>query len=587
MNNGEKMRLVIGVTLIVSAGLVWWAGIAWWQTRIPKDWHFKAEYLGNVAWADAAGKLPTKRSINKYVRERTVLEWHPDRVLIKERYSTYNINTGKIDYEVIPQFELDPKTGKHLRYSINPEMSGAYYLFPRDTAKQEYLIADYTQVVFPVRFIRETVIDDLTIYLFQYKGKLDLTAAYMGSSDYPGTIPPAGQRIISPNMLIQYWVEPISGHIVKMVEESPGDYFVDEKTGKQVAVLAVWAAQTTDSNTQYFIQKTKRELEIRGFVLWWIPGALLILGLAFTGHGLRGILGDMQSLPSQKTMALAISVLLILGAGLARWRAVAEWNVRIPKDWNFEVEFIGSEAPADQSGKFPEKRLVTLYKRSLFVKEWGPKRAIIEDIYTGYDAQTNAVTWEMKGVFIVDPATGRHIGHDTHPEAIGILYQFPRNSEEKAYTIFNHMYTNLPYRFDRKDVIDGLDVNVFHFAGDVYMDEIYQGTKAYPGFITPVGQRISGFYTTEVWVEPLTGGIIKQNENSTGDYFVDAKTRNKIAPVNFWGVKMAPKSVYQRVQDTKQQLRWMRIHQWGIPGGLLLLGLVLVFYGYRRKVEPL
>lgn len=283
----KKTGLLIGIAMIISAWMVRWMAMDWWSMRIPEDWYFKADYLGNNAFADANGQLPKKRDINKYTRERTILEWSPNRTLIEEHYTLYDITTGKVTYEFVPQFEVDPKTGKHLRYPDHPETSGIYYLFPRGTTKQDYRIFDYTLNVVPMQFFKETIVNDINLYVFQYKGMIDYTSSYAGSDNFPGMIPPAGQRIITSNMLLQYWVEPITGNIVKIVEDSPGDCFVDEKTGKQIATIAVWSGQTTNENTRHLIQKTREKLQTRNLVFWWIPGGLLIFGFILLGYGYR------------------------------------------------------------------------------------------------------------------------------------------------------------------------------------------------------------------------------------------------------------------------------------------------------------
>lgn len=162
----KKIGWIIGLLLIAGAGSVRWAGMDWWQTRVPEDWHFKAEYLGNSTRADTEGQLPEKRDISKYTRERIILEWSRDRALIEDRFTTRNIQTGKITFEFIIRLEVDPKTGKHLRYPNHPEISGHYYLFPRDVTKKIYSIADYMPNIFPVHFVQETIMEGLTVYEF-------------------------------------------------------------------------------------------------------------------------------------------------------------------------------------------------------------------------------------------------------------------------------------------------------------------------------------------------------------------------------------------------------------------------------------
>lgn len=573
----QKIWLVIGVSLIVGAGLVRWAAIDWWQMRIPEDWHFTAEYIGNNAYPDTSGQLPKKREIMKNSRIRSTHEWSRDSVFIKDQYSVYDIQTGKLTWESVVRFKVDPKTGRHIHYPDHPEMKGVYYLFPRNVSKRIYQIADYSLNVFPMRFIRETTLEDLMVYVFQYTGAMDYTTSYAGSKDYQGIVPSAGQRIIAPKMMLQIWVEPITGNIIRIVEESLGDYFVNEKTGKHHGIVSVWAGETTDENAKYLIQKTKQTLDIKNIVFWWIPAGVLVLGFLAMLHGLRGNQSSVKLIP------LVIGVLLIVAAGLVWWQSVASWDVRIPEDWSFEVEYIGSQAIADQSGNLPEQRNVVLYRRSKLIKEWDLARVIIEDKYTAHEAKTNAISWEAMSDFLVNPRTGRNIDHPDHPEASRVAYLFPRNVKNETYPIFDHNHNKILLSFDRTETIAGLETYVYHYTGDLDFTEIYAGTKAYPGIPAPAGQRIVGLYSTDVWVEPNTGNIIKKLEKSTGDYFIDEKSGEKIAPIMVWEVQLTKQSVEQLANGTKQQLRMMRMQKLWIPAGLLVLGIALLGYGFRNR----
>ena len=143
------------------------------------------------------------------------------------------------------------------------------------------------------------------------------------------------------------------------------------------------------------------------------------------------------------------------------------------------------------------------------------------------------------------------------------------------------------FNFKKEDIVGGLRVFVFIFSGSLDFTKLYLGTDEYPGIVILPGQRIVGFdVQIKVWVEPMTGNIIKISESSQGDYVVDKKTGKKIEKIFVWEGKMTGNSANERVLKTKGQLRMMRIQQWWVPSGLLVLGMALVGYGVKNSQVP-
>lgn len=276
----KRIPMAIGIVLVVGAGLARWWAVASWEIRIPEDWDFSAEYLGYQAFANESGHFPKQRDVNLYKRHKAITEWHPDRVAIKETYTTHDAKTGAVTWQSIQEFELDPKSGKHLS-------DGHLYLLPRDAKKERYKVQDYLGTPYTLQFEEESEVEGLKVYKYSFKGDLDFTTAYAGTKNYPGIVPPDGQRIVGFNYHTQLWVEPNTGNVIKISEAADGDYIVDESTRNKIKPVMVWNSEITGSSIDTMAQKTKHQLKVMRLQQWWLPGVLLTFGALLFGHGYR------------------------------------------------------------------------------------------------------------------------------------------------------------------------------------------------------------------------------------------------------------------------------------------------------------
>jgi len=278
---------------------------------------------------------------------------------------------------------------------------------------------------------------------------------------------------------------------------------------------------------------------------------------------------------------LILGVIFIAGAGIWRFFIADYWTIRIPKDWSFQAEYLGTTAYPDESGKLPEKHGINIYRKVLHVKEWSQEQVIIKESYSIYDIHTGAVTWEVKLEFTVNPETGKVLEHPGHPEAAGLYYLFPKNMKKIDYQHFNYYLNAYTLSYDREETVGGMPIYVYRFSGVLDFTEIYQGSDEFPGVIPPSGQRIksSNKFLNEFWVEPKTGEVVKIIEDGPVDYFVDVATGTRLQPVLAWSGKTTGNTVESLTQRVKEKLFLLQLHKWRLPGTFLFFGLACLFIG--------
>lgn len=248
--------------------------------RIPAGWSWKTNYIGYANWPDSGTNEWAKDDLSLYEREKTISDITDTRAVIKDRYTIFDSNTGKTIWEYITNYVVNPKNGMNIE---GKDRAGYYYVFPLYTEKKEYtLSSDYIKKV-PFSFVKEESLEGLETYLFEFKGVTEYTEIYQGTADFPGIAPPNGQEIrTSDSFVLRYWVEPVSGEIVKSEEDCPdGDLMVDSKTGKMMSRILRWGGKTTgDAVIQLVNSAGKRKQEII-FKERLIPAGFGILAFFF------------------------------------------------------------------------------------------------------------------------------------------------------------------------------------------------------------------------------------------------------------------------------------------------------------------
>ncbi|MFZ5760324.1 MAG: porin PorA family protein [Thermodesulfobacteriota bacterium] len=267
---------------------------------------------------------------------------------------------------------------------------------------------------------------------------------------------------------------------------------------------------------------------------------------------------------------------LIFLAAVPVWRLLFEprLTLRIPPGWSIQTEYLGNLLWADAQGNIDGPKNLNLYKRSFAVREWRPDRAVIEDLYQTIDVQSGAVTWETTIHFLVDPQTGTIISHDKHPEATGLFYVFPQNTEKSQYQFFNYDLYPYTMHYKRTEMLDGMEIYVFSFQGKLDFTDMFHA--AYSNSPIPIGNRrmITEDFYRELWVEPVSGELVRIIENDPGDYLVDPETGMGKMLYCVWSGKTTGNTVKHLLQLAKKR-RWeLEMFRVWLPALLLTAALL-------------
>jgi hypothetical protein len=242
-----------------------------------------------MTYADArTGRLPTRDILSEYERTQRVLpdSAPPQSVVLEDRFVIRDIATGRITWEYVTRSVVDSRTGAHRSESSQGDVA----IFPRNVQRTTYrLRANYVKGV-PLTFERPDTLDGLPTYLFAYQGRGEYTESYAGSDEFAGIRPPSGDEIRCADDQFYYraWIEPTTGEQVKLEEGCPsGDYFFAVATAKPGTAVARWSGVTAGDALIERIAEVRRKRATYMGVSRYLPGSMLIAGVALLGLGLR------------------------------------------------------------------------------------------------------------------------------------------------------------------------------------------------------------------------------------------------------------------------------------------------------------
>lgn len=299
--------LLVGSVLLTLA-VIWqlWLGPRWTQ-RIPPGWYWEINLIGTEGLPDPeTGALPSANAPNAYERQIAILSEseRPRSVTLEDRQIIKNPTTGELTWEYVYRAPVNPRTGEHLQAAFQ----GDVFVFPRELKKKSYRIRFSSYKGLPVDFVEEERIEGMLTYHFFYQGAAEYTESYASTAAYEGIDLPPGQEIrcADDKLTLNFWVERITGEIIKFDEACPsGDYIYDVATGQKLEPIGRWEQVSVGDSV---IQRADAIRGQRLTYLWadrYLPALLLLTGLSSLCLGVMARQREKKAFPASPPPAAA------------------------------------------------------------------------------------------------------------------------------------------------------------------------------------------------------------------------------------------------------------------------------------------
>ena len=287
----------------------------------------------------------------------------------------------------------------------------------------------------------------------------------------------------------------------------------------------------------------------------------------------------------KKRVWLVSCGVLVVSAIAVHFVANSMWGQRIPRDWRWESKFVGISTFADpKTGEIPKTDTPAFFVRNIEQQQQAGRPAVVvlRDTYAILDPVTKKPTWEYIVEARVNPGTGEHV----LAEFSGEYYLFPRDVSRKTYKMRFSYLKGLPLAFIHQESVEGLETYLFAYMGRGEYTESYAGTDQYAGVKVQPGQEIrcaDDQFSLQLWVEPLTGEIVKWSESCrSGDEIADVKTGKHVAWTQRWAGETAGSDVQRLAASVKAQRNRILRGKYYLPAMLLLVAVACLIVAARR-----
>jgi hypothetical protein len=273
-----------GGLLLVIFSAVWQFAISDPLTaRIPDGWEWRSNVMGRTLPSDETRKeFPTSSALEDPLN---LIEWvmkptsnrSGDGAVTVSDLSTYRDATNNvIVWEGQVDWLVDAKTGEHR----TPENAGVHYVFPRHVeSSKRYKIRNNTYPTLEFTFQGEETISGLLTYRYTYTGD------YVDNSSYPDLKLPTGGEVVCKNYDYNFWVEPVTGEVVRWSDNCPEQWIMNQTTGETFAAFTRWRSDVAADDTIRQVARVSDERTRILFIQRYLPMGLLVIGLALLAAG--------------------------------------------------------------------------------------------------------------------------------------------------------------------------------------------------------------------------------------------------------------------------------------------------------------
>jgi hypothetical protein len=282
-----RRSYIAAATALAAFAAVWHFSLgSLWTARVPRAAVFTSHYVGTQTNANrTTGIVPVRDALSTY--ERIVLvkdaaDW-PRSLVLEDKYSVRNIETGAVDFEYITTERIDPETGAWADGPHKDEI----VLFPRNVRQRDYTMRSNYIPGLVLKFSGVHDVGGLETYLFSYQGPIEYATVYAGTPQSPGVkvLPGQGIRCADEKFYYRTWVEPRTGMQVQVQEGCmSGDFVYDKATGNNVSAVDRWNGVTAGSNLASGVTEIYKARRIYLSALY-LPGVLLLGSVAVLAIG--------------------------------------------------------------------------------------------------------------------------------------------------------------------------------------------------------------------------------------------------------------------------------------------------------------
>ncbi|MDE1797833.1 MAG: DUF3068 domain-containing protein [Candidatus Micrarchaeota archaeon] len=279
---------------------------------------------------------------------------------------------------------------------------------------------------------------------------------------------------------------------------------------------------------------------------------------------------------------LALWALLLLAA-IPLWLVLAVPALeRLPSNFTYRADLLSLDNFYDSArGRYPGSAITKSNFSYSVIGTAGPDNGILI-IQNSFDVRqlTGERIFAVNRSYGIDAYTGMQVSGYGDENRTGYLFA-PAHLQDKRDFTYWHVNYDVPatMRFQGEEEVDGLPV--YHYQS-VFTADQTPNLGNLPNVGVTRGVRTN--VTLDLWVEPLSGHLVKYADHSLA-YYYDLRTGAYIEPWDMFNNRYTPSSIADHAQMAREQRDWMGLVEQGVPAALVLLSVLLMVLDYVSREQ--
>ena len=249
---------------------------------------------------------------------------------------------------------------------------------------------------------------------------------------------------------------------------------------------------------------------------------------------------------------------------------------RLPADYVSETRY-AAKCRSHQSPTSLAEEYESVIRRRDQTLSTGFDHAIIQgDMH--WLTPSGVSIFEILNLYGVDRRTRRNLRGYGNQERFG-QFLFPPHVSKRKYDVWDPLYVGPRVAtFHHEESVEGLPVYVFSFVVDGIDETV--GYSSLPD--VPEKYRATTYAKGRICVEPNSGIVVDYEETGVS-HFVDPKTGEHAGEILEWSDHYTRDTRAAQLRLATREMWRMFALERGLPGALLLTGLVFAASGFQRK----
>ena len=248
---------------------------------------------------------------------------------------------------------------------------------------------------------------------------------------------------------------------------------------------------------------------------------------------------------------------------------------KLPDNFSYTANILSLDNFYDEAVQQFEGQHISKTTFSFEVIAKNPAYLTIQNSFTVSKLSGKPI-FAVSRLYFIDPRQASHVAVRHEEERSGYLFA-PHYVEKQPFTYW-HINYDAPaqMQYVNEDKINGL--TVYHYIAHYTADQTANLTYL-PG--VPKVRGIKTDVALQLWVEPVTGWLVKYQDNTLA-YYYDIKTGKLLNPWNRFSNRYTQNTINEKV-DEATWLKWKFLFiDFGMPFFIVFL---MIFLFYRAQIK--